>query len=175
MSHVNSLSLNINVNPPLPQGTTVKIQQGYQALFNLGYNMLVELSTASAFLKPNSNIRRISIPVWAHFDTGARVTTIADSLATHLGLTPISSSPIHTANGTTVTNNYAIDLAFPNTQLKCLSNLMISSCNLGAFNLQKCIENQSDQRNFGVLIGRDIMSCWNITWHGPTSTVFISD
>jgi hypothetical protein len=25
------------------------------------------------------------------------------------------------------------------------------------------------------LIGRDVMSRWNIVWNGPTSTVFISD
>lgn len=32
-----------------------------------------------------------------------------------------------------------------------------------------------DFNNFGLLIGRDIMSRWNIVWNGPTSTVLVSD
>ncbi len=33
--------------------------------------------------------------------------------------------------------------------------------------------NEKEQINF--LIGRDILSHWSLTWHGPTSTVLISD
>jgi hypothetical protein len=36
--------------------------------------------------------------------------------------------------------------------------------------LNECMYNP-----IGILIGRDIMSRWNIVWNGPTSTVFISD
>jgi hypothetical protein len=41
--------------------------------------------------------------------------------------------------------------------------------------VQHCLSNPNDPRNFGVLLGRDVMARWNIVWNGLTSTVFISD
>jgi len=41
--------------------------------------------------------------------------------------------------------------------------------------LEKALKDPNDPTNFGLLIGRDIMSHWHITWFGHTSTVFISE
>ncbi|MCM0607267.1 MAG: aspartyl protease family protein [Xanthomonadaceae bacterium] len=111
----------------------------------------------------------------AHFDTGASLTTIDVRVAQHLGLISTGMSPISTANGVTNTPNFAVDVGFLNTGLRRIVNLQVSSCNLSHFNLQNALTNTNDPRNFGVLIGRDIMSLWNIVWNGPTSTVLISD
>ncbi len=138
--------------------------------------MLVEISTATAFVQQQAaQAQRKTIAVMAHFDTGASLTTIDQNLAAHLNLVSTGSSSISTANGVTNTSNYAVDISFLNTGLKTIQNLQVSSCRLSNFNVQATIANPNDPKNFGLLIGRDIMSLWNIVWNGPTSTVLVSD
>lgn len=110
----------------------------------------------------------------AHFDTGASITSIDINLASHLFLNATGQSISHTASGAHQMPTFAIDLSFPNTNLLPFSNLQIGSCHLN-FNIKNCEQNPNDPKNFGLLIGRDIMSKWNIVWNGPTSTVFIND
>ncbi len=177
MAHFNQFSINFQINPPLQAGTSVGVQQSPHALVSKGLNMLVEVSTATAFVtqQPAAPTQRRTIAVMAHFDTGASLTTIDQNLAAHLNLVSTGSSQISTANGVTNTPNYAIDIAFLNTRLRTIQNLQVSSCTLSGFNLQNALQNPNNPTNFGLLIGRDIMSLWNIVWNGPTSTVFISD
>ena len=101
-------------------------------------------------------------------------TSLDAGLALYLGLVSIGNSKSHTAAGPQITSDYAIDVGFIGTNLKPILNLRVGSCNLG-FNLTKAQQNPNDPRNMGLLIGRDIMSLWSITWHGPTSTVLVSD
>jgi hypothetical protein len=68
---------------------------------------------------------------------------------------------------------YTIDIGFPTTKLSSFNNLRIGSCRLG-FDITNNM-NPAKPQNMGILIGRDIMSRWNIVWNGPTSTVIISD
>jgi hypothetical protein len=107
-----------------------------------------------------------------HLDTGASKTSIDINLANHLRLNPTGDSTIVTASGPIRMPDFSIDLSFANTSLSPFVNLKISSCKLG-FDLSNTSPN--DQKNFGILLGRDIMSLWNIVWNGPTSTVFIYD
>ena len=176
MSHYHHFNLNISLNPHPQVPTKIGLQPSGQMLASQGFNMLMEISTASAFVNnqavPNS---RKTIAVVAHFDTGASLTTIDSRIAQHLELSSIGVSPISTANGVTNTNNYAVDVAFINTGLRSMLNLQVSSCTLAHFNIAHAIANPNDPRNFGILIGRDIMSAWSIVWNGPTSTVLISD
>jgi len=111
----------------------------------------------------------------SHFDTGASITNIDVRLAEHLSLTPIDNIIQGTANGEKELTKYAIDLSFPNTHLKSFLNLEIGSCQLAHFNLQKALDNPMDMKNFGVLIGRDIMSNWLIVWNGTQSIININD
>jgi len=111
----------------------------------------------------------------AHLDTGASTTSIEHNIASHLGLFSIGRQRISTANGTSTVDSYPVDLAFLNSSLKGFQNFRVSSCQMAHFNLEDCLQNPNKPKNFGVLIGRDVMSRWHITWHGPTSTVFISD
>lgn len=171
MPHIIQTSFNSNI--PLPPGCM--IEQNPFPLIQMGFNILTVISTANAFLTPPSSIVRRTITVMAHFDTGASSTTIDGGLATYLQLIPTGRRPVSTANGVVETNNYAIDLAFMHPNMRMIPNLQISSCNLAHFNLGRALQNPNDPTNFGLLIGRDIMANWHITWFGPTSTVLVSE
>jgi hypothetical protein len=85
----------------------------------------------------------------------------------------VGKSNNRTASGPQVMPNFAIDISFPATKLSPFYNLRIGSCRLD-FDLANNMK-PSKSQNMGILIGRDIMSRWNIIWNGPTSTVIISD
>jgi hypothetical protein len=136
-------------------------------------NIPVEISTAAVFKSPQNNVSPFSILAMAHLDTGASVTSIDIALAKHLNLIPMGLSTSGTAAGPQSMPTFVIDLSF-RVDLSPFPNLQIGSCKLG-FDLQQCLANPNDLRNFGILIGRDVMARWNIVWNGPTSTVFISD
>ena len=163
-----------NITPPPPSDTQVALNVSPHYLYFLGFNIAVEISTASCFRKPPKNMPLSSIVVMAYFDTGASVSSIDINLAKYLKLDSTGQSQSRTASGSEIVPNFVIDISFPNTTLSPFHNLRISSCKLG-FDLAKSIKNQNDPQNFGLLIGRDIMSQWNIVWNGPTSTVIIND
>lgn len=170
MGFLNNFSVQFIINPPPPQGTTVSLKLDPMPLAKMGLNIPVEVSTAEVFLKQPNPTPLSSITVMAHFDTGASNTSIDINLAKHLSLIPIGESIKSTAGGPQKTPDFYIDLGFPGTGLRPFQNLKIGSCTL-PFNLS----NGVSPINFGILIGRDIMSRWNIVWNGPSSTVFISD
>jgi hypothetical protein len=151
----------------------VGVASSPQPLILQGLNIPITISTASAYLK-NPSFSKMgisSLVVMAHLDTGASITSIDIGLAKHLKLLPTGVSPRFTAAGPTTMPTFAIDLHFQSGAMTPYINLSIGSCKLN-FNISG---NLNDPRNFGVLIGRDIMSRWNIVWNGPTSTVFIND
>jgi len=131
-----------------------------------GLNIPVLISTASVYRMPNDPQFIKTIQIFAHFDTGATKTSIDIELAKQLNLIPIGESPSHTAAGLRQATDFVIDLSFPAASLQPFKNLQISSCNL---------TNPSIPLRFGILLGRDVMSRWNIVWDGPSSTVIISD
>ena len=110
----------------------------------------------------------------AHVDTGANITSIDVALATHLNLKSMGMIINQTAAERDDRPTFAIDLIFPNTKLAPFNNLRIGSCDLN-FNVEEAIKNPNDFKNFGILLGRDVMSRWTIIWNGPTSTVIVSD
>jgi hypothetical protein len=178
MAIFNQHTFGIKITPPPPDGTHVVADFSPRALQQVGFNLPVEISTASIFRKPPLNMPLLSIVVIAHFDTGASVTSIDMELAKHLNLLVTGQSKNHTASGPQVMPNFAVDISFPTTKLSPLHNLRIGSCKLDFDLANNMVGNSMDSskpQNMGVLIGRDIMSRWNIIWNGPTSTVIISD
>ncbi|HNW82991.1 MAG TPA: retropepsin-like aspartic protease [bacterium] len=174
MAIINQFNIGIKMPPQVPQGTQVSLSITPQPLMFRGLNLPVEISTASAFRQPPNPLPLTSIVVLAHFDTGASITSIDLSLAKHLGLNPTGQAISHTAAGAQNTPTFAVDISFPNTNLTPFQNLQIGSCQL-PFNLQLALKGSGNAQNFGLLIGRDIMSRWNIIWNGPSSSVTISD
>jgi hypothetical protein len=167
MAHITQSSYDIKANPPLPLGTQISLSHGPQPLLSLGFNMPV-LLTGIPLDKDKPNQK--SMLVMAHFDTGASITSIDEKIAAALNLFPIGTTPSMTASGKRDARNYIIEITFPNTELKGYK-LRVSDCRL-PYNGD--ISDLSP-KNFGVLLGRDIMSNWNIVWNGPSSTVLISD
>jgi hypothetical protein len=162
----------------LPSGQHA-IVLGPQALQGLGCNLQVEVATATAFVSNATNpVQRQSIMVTAHLDTGADITTISPVLAQHLGLVQTGVRSANTANGVALNPTYAIDLTFVGGQIgSTLSprlDLNVGSCTL-PFTMAAHTANPRNPQNFAMLIGRDVMASWHITWDGPTSTVIISD
>jgi hypothetical protein len=107
-------------------------------------------------------------------DTGATQTSIDKKLAAALNLEAIGISDHFTAAGPVSNPVYLADMFFPGAELGRFQNLKIGSCML-PFDVNPPGGNLLSIRNIGILIGRDVMSKWNIVWNGPTSTVFISD
>jgi hypothetical protein len=131
-----------------------------------GLNLSIMVSTASVYRLPNDPRSINAAQILAHFDTGANKTSIDIALAKQLNLIPIGESPSHTAAGLRKATDFVIDLSFPGTNLQPFQNLLISSCDL---------TNPDMPLEFKMLLGRDVMSRWNIIWDGPSSTVIISD
>jgi hypothetical protein len=173
MGILNHLIFGFSSDRPLPTGIKLFPRIDHMQLCLTGMNIPVEISTATVFGKPSNSMTISSVLAMAHLDTGASKTSIDIKLARHLGLISTGQSKSKTAGGPQVTPDFVIDLGF-RAPLKPFPNLQIGSCDLG-LDLQKCLSNPNDFTNFGILLGRDVMSRWNIVWNGPTSTVFISD
>lgn len=176
MAHINIFHPGVSVteNKNKRGETQIGIAHFPHMLVNMGLNLFVEVSTASAFVSQPKGITKNHVAVRGLVDTGATRTSIDSSLAEKLQLITTGSSTSRTASGLQRTNDYAIDLTFIGSKLRAILNLRVSSCTLG-FDLEKSQKTPNDLTNIGLLIGRDVMSLWNITWHVPTSTVFISD
>jgi len=174
LAHLFQHNAELQFNPPLQKGAKVTFATSPVPLVRLGYNTPVEITTASAFRQGPKPVPLKTIVVMAHLDTGASISSLDQNLAQHLQLITTGVGTVNTAGGPRITNNYAIDLSFVNTQLKRIQNLHIGSCQLN-FQFSKHKKNPNDPSNFGFLIGRDIMALWQVVWHGPSSTILISD
>jgi len=159
-------NIGIQTSPPLPQNAKIAIITAPFPLMVSGLNLPVIISTASAYRSPIDPNSIKTVQILAHFDTGANKTSIDTELAKQLNLIPIGESPSHTAAGLRQATDFVIDLGFPGTNLQPFINLQISSCKLS---------NPNMPLQFQMLLGRDVMSHWNVVWDGPSSTVIISD
>jgi hypothetical protein len=170
MGFFHRCNVGFDVSPPLTGDTKVTLNFDPQFLWKAGLNILTEISTARVLQKP-SDTNPPSMLVSAHLDTGASMTSIDINLAKHLKLVPIGESKSDNASGIPfVSPTFVVDLSFQNTTLAPFIGIQVGSCNL-SFDLKK----GAIQSNYGILLGRDILSRWNVVWNGPTSTVFISD
>lgn len=160
----------LHVVPPLAEGTEANILFRPEMLFSDGLNIPVEVNAANIFLLANPDKKYKSATVLAHLDTGASSTSIDLSLAEFLELEATGTCKIGTAAGVFPVPTFTVNIGFLNEKLSPFIDLKINSCNLNY-----CHTDPPSPRNFGLLIGRDIMSRWNIVWNGPTSTVFIND
>jgi len=166
MGSIRSHCIGYKTVPPLPDDVKINFHLSHLPLLQTGLNIQVLVSTASAFQIPNNPQSVKSAQILAHFDTGANITSIDIELAKQLNLVSIGESPSNTAAGLRQATNFVIDLHFPGGSLQPFINLQISSCEL---------TNPIMSLPFKMLIGRDVMSRWNIVWDGPTSIVIIND
>ena len=174
MSQVNRLRPTIKIIPEPAQETVYGVSASPLPLMQAGFQLPVAITTASTLLHSQSNLVAKSITVMGLLDSGASRTCIDTKIASYLSLPAVGMSPSHTAGGIIHTPDYAVDILFPGTELKPFTDLPVGSCKL-PFSLDFTSADFLSERNIGMLIGRDIMSRWNIVWNGPTSSVFIAD
>ena len=176
MPHHSSFNHTFREDPRNPGSLLLPPLHVPHQLQGLGFNLPVEITMSSADVSQLGNARPKTLTTFAHFDTGAARTAIDEQIASHLELTATGKGQIVTASGIDYASNYVVDLILLNVPLRPIRNLPVSSCRLGNFKLESSDgANNQSQKNFGVLLGRDIMASWSIFWHGPTSTVMISD
>jgi len=171
---INSISVEFKLSNPIPPETKVFLGTNPLLLMERGFVLPLIIQTPSVLCLPPISKQLRTITVMALFDTGASRTSITNDIANDLELEPVGFSKIHTAAGPGIFPDFAVDVLFPNAGLKNFENLKVGSCKL-PYKRNLPPDLAMANSNFGVLIGRDMMSRWNVVWNGPTSTVFISD
>lgn len=167
MSIVNYLKFNVlsTPDPANPGNTIVQVQTGPHGLFSGGLVMdvVVGVDTVTAHSLQAANIPIPSpISLKALFDTGCTVTSIDKTIVSSLGLKVRGYTPICTANGTTTASKHVVSLNFPGTNLAGKLAHAVQAVNLAG-------------QQFHMLIGRDLMASWSITYNGPSGFVSIAD
>jgi len=138
-----------------------------------GLKMLVEISTATTDVEKGNKSKK-SIRVWAKIDTAAYKTHLSYKITEYLSLSKKGAKQnVPTGGGLIDTKTYSIDLKFVDYNLDPFLNLDIGSLDKFPFSFEKALDYPEEQKNIGVLVGRDILSRWNMCWDGPTSTVTI--
>ena len=161
------------IEPQFLPNTQLDFAVHATTLAHFGLNLPITVSSASLHSPMDGKERNAhAIGVMAHLDTGASVTVISADLAKYLNLNPTGAAPIVTAGGIHKMATFAVDLHFPSCNLSSIINLPVSSCHL---DYDVSDPSLNERGKFAVLIGRDVMSRWNIVWNGPTSTVIIND
>ena len=108
MGILNQFTFDIKINPPPESPIHINVNVSPRNLMQFGFNLPVEISTASRFRKPPLNIPLSSITVMAHFDTGASVTSIDIGLAKHLNLLVMGQTESRTAAGLQTMPNFPL-------------------------------------------------------------------
>jgi hypothetical protein len=166
MSILNILKFNVisQPDPANPSRIIQSPQLGHHALFSGGIVMDIVIGVDAITVQSSHGENPIPPPiaVKALVDTGCTITSIDNSLVTALGLKVRGYNPIHTANGTTIASQHQVSLAFPGTNLAGRQIHTVQTANLTG-------------QPFLVLIGRDLMASWSVTYNGPAGFVSISD
>ena len=168
MGHYYHISTNIKVSPGKPDKegqTPVELELAWNesGLLPRGVNLQIAIGRPQSE-EPDPKTLATSNPlvIPAHLDTGAYMTIIDKGVVDELGLTPVGKKPANGIGGVMEGETYFLDIAFPGQQLKAIRNFQVLALS-------------SASVKGSALLGRDILARWNITWHGPTSTVLISD
>jgi len=152
-------------DPANRENTIQTFQFGPHGLFAGGIVMDLEISIdvetmrilqSTGFALPSPMIAK------GLFDTGCTITSIDDSIISNLNLKTRGYVDVATANGQTKVTQHIIALSFPGTNLRGKTTHLVQAANLS-------------EQPFKVLIGRDLMSTWAITYNGPAGFVSIAD
>jgi len=166
MSIISILKFNVisQPDPTDPNRIIQSPQLGHHALFSGGIVMDIVIGIDAITAQSSQDESPIPSPIAAKalVDTGCTITSIDNALATTLNLKIRGYNTIHTANGIATANQHQVSLAFPGTNLKGRQTHTVQTANLTG-------------QPFQVLIGRDLMASWLITYNGPAGFVSIAD
>jgi len=167
MAIINFFQFNVvtQPDPHHPGNTNVDVQPGVHGLFSGGVVMNLQVgvdSVTNQALQAEGGVLPAPIMVKGLLDTGCTVTSIDHSLVSSLGLKVRGYAKTHTANGPVNVTQHLIELGFPGSQLKPRPVQAVQATDLSG-------------QPFQVLIGRDLMAAWSITYNGPAGFVSISE
>lgn len=151
-------------NPADPTKAIINVQPGPHGLYSGGIMMdvVIGVDSITAQSLQTSNIPVPSpITAKALVDTGCTITSIDTGIVSALQLKTRGYTQTHTANGLMNVGQHQISLNFP-IDLKGRHVQTVQSVNLSG-------------QPFQVLIGRDIMASWLISYNGTTGFVSIAD
>jgi len=94
------------------------------------------------------------IKMRALLDTGASVTIISKTFAKHCKLFQTGQCEVRALGAIHLCGEYAGTISFPDTNLRSFESIRILSAEF------------VQERNYAILIGRDILRNWNITFDG---------
>jgi hypothetical protein len=171
---ISSINVGIISSKPLPQDVDLQVTISPLFLKEHGFVIPVTVQTPSILCAPPFSKPLRTITAMALLDTGASRTCISDIIATDLELDQVGFTQTTTAGGPIISPDYAVDILLPKSNMKGFQDFVVGSCAL-PYRKNPINRDVMAQSNFGVLIGRDMMAKWSIVWHGPTSSVFISD
>jgi hypothetical protein len=151
-------------HPQQPGKSVVQVQTGPHGLFSGGLvmEMAIGIDDVTAQALPAGTPAPSPVIVKGLFDTGCTITSIDQSLVTKLGLKVRGFAQTATANGVTTASQHLVSLNFPGTQLRGRLVHTVQAINLAG-------------QPFQVLVGRDLMAGWSITYNGPSGFVSIAD
>jgi hypothetical protein len=152
-------------NPADPNQTVQSTQLGPHGLSFGG--IIMELAVGVDKVTAQSlHAQGIIVPppikVKGLIDTGCTITSIDYTLATALGLRIRGYNQTHTANGVVIVPQHQISLGFPDANFAERAVQTVQATNLAG-------------QAFHVLIGRDLMASWSMTYNGPAGFVSISE
>lgn len=141
----------------------ISVQHGPHGLFSGGIVLEVALGIDAVTLAQNteSPIQK-PIIVKGLVDTGCTITSIDESVVSALNLKVRGIGQTLTANGPAQVSNHLVSIDFPGIGLRGRPVHQVQSVNLSG-------------QPFQVLIGRDLMASWSITYNGPAGFVSIAD
>ena len=171
---ISSLNIDIQPSKALPEGIEINLEVGPKFLSTTGFVFPITIQTPSFLCAPPFSKPHRTITVMALLDTGATRTCISENIADALALSPVGFSKAYSASGVEEFADYAVDILFPDSGLRGFEDLNVGSCHL-PYKHNLPAELRMAHTNIGALIGRDMMSRWNIVWNGPSSSVFVSE
>lgn len=152
-------------DPSNPVRTQIQVQPGPHGLFSGGIvmDMVIGVDSITAQSLQTSNIP-VPAPVTtrALVDTGCTITSIDNSIVSALQLKTRGYTQTYTANGLMNVSQHQVSFGFPGTNLTGRQVQTVQAVDLSG-------------QPFGILLGRDIMMSWSITYNGTTGFVCIAD
>jgi len=152
-------------DPANPQNTLLQVQPGPHGLFSGGVVMDIVIGvdaiTTQSLLSSNILVPT-PLSVKALIDTGCTITSIDNALVHTLGLRIRGYNQTHTANGMMNVSQHQVSLHFAGTNLSGRPVQTVQAVDLSG-------------QPYGMLIGRDLMMSWSLTYNGTTGFVCIAD
>lgn len=163
VAYFSQFYVQISPDPTDPTKQHVSVKHGPDGLYSGGIVMEVAIGIDAVSQSQNKgNPLPEPIIVKALVDTGCTITSIDRSIVSALNLMVRGYSQTFTANGSAQVSNHLVSIDFPGIGLRGKPVHQVQAVDLTG-------------QPFQMLVGRDLMAAWAITYNGPAGFVSIAD